>query len=66
MKELHREGLAIHPGPESCASDRKVRGEALTGGGVGPVLSRERHESLQGAETVENERRPHPSLRYRE
>ncbi len=41
MKELHREGLAIHPGPESCASDRKVRGEALTGEHAGPVLSRE-------------------------
>ncbi len=39
MKELHREGLAIHPGPESCASDRKVRGEALTGEHAGQVLS---------------------------
>ncbi len=30
------------------------------------MLSRERHEPLPGAETVEDERRQHPAERYRE
>jgi hypothetical protein len=41
MKEPHRKGIAIHPDPESCASRRKVAGEALTGAHVGQVLSSE-------------------------
>jgi hypothetical protein len=33
------EGGASHIDPESCVPDREVRGEALTGGTVGQVLS---------------------------
>ena len=39
MKESHDEGPASHVGPESCGGDRKVAGEALTGGTAGQVLS---------------------------
>jgi len=39
MKESHREGLAIHPGPESCMASRKAASEALTGVHAGRVLS---------------------------
>ena len=42
MKESYREGVASHPGPESCAGDREVSGEALTGVHTGRPLSRER------------------------
>ena len=41
MKEPNDEGLANHIVSESCAVDRKAEGEALTGGRVGRVLSRE-------------------------
>ena len=41
MEESHREGLTIHPDPESCATVRKGGGEALTGARLGEVLSRE-------------------------
>ncbi len=43
MKESYVEGLATHDGPESCASVRKCRREALTGVRAGRVLSRENH-----------------------
>jgi len=36
------EGVAIHTGPESCASGREARGEALTGERIGQLSSRER------------------------
>lgn len=39
MKEPDGEGVASHPGPESCAGRREASGEALTGGSAGPVLS---------------------------
>ncbi len=39
MKELHRKGIATHPGPESCADSRKAVGEALTGENAGQPLS---------------------------
>ena len=42
MKVPYDEGVASHIGPESCAGDRKVAGEALTGENAGRVLSRER------------------------
>jgi RNA-directed DNA polymerase len=42
MKESHRKGVANHPDPESCAANRKVRREALTGAHAGWVLSPER------------------------
>jgi hypothetical protein len=41
MKEPHKKGLANHLGPESCADDRKVVGEALTGEDAGQPLSSE-------------------------
>ena len=58
MKVRYREGLAIHPEPESCAGVRKDTGEALTGTDASRVLSREsdpntsgclRHEGRRGA-----------------
>jgi len=39
MKESHREGVAIHPDPESCMASRKATIEALTGAHAGQVLS---------------------------
>lgn len=36
----YREGLAIHPDPESCAGVREGTGEALTGVDASQVLSR--------------------------
>ena len=41
MEVSYGEGVASHTGPESCAVVREGRGEALTGGGAGRVLSRE-------------------------
>ena len=41
MEESYVEGLANHGGPESCVCIREDAGEALTGGSVGWVLSRE-------------------------
>jgi len=42
MEEPYDEGIANHIGPESCAGDGNVMGEALTGVHAGWVLSRER------------------------
>ncbi len=42
MKVPYVEGLASRNDPESCADTRKGLGEALTGGGTGEVLSREK------------------------
>ena len=42
MKVSCSEGVAIHTGPESCATAREGRGEALTGDCIGQPLSRER------------------------
>ena len=39
MQESHREGVAIHPGPELCVVARKGAIEALTGAQAGRVLS---------------------------
>ena len=47
MKELHRKGLATHPGPESCADSRKAVGEALTGENAGQPLSCEIHTTRE-------------------
>jgi len=66
VKVISVEGVASHDSPESCVVAGNRLGEALTGGGVGPVLSRESHEPLPGAETVEDARRQHPTSRYRE
>jgi hypothetical protein len=42
MRVSYDEDLANRVDPESCACDRKVTGEALTGERMGQVLSRER------------------------
>ena len=47
MKEPYREGLAPHPGPQSCAGSREVPGEALAGAHVGRVLSSEINRSVR-------------------
>lgn len=52
MKELHSEGLAIHADPESCATGREVRGEALTGVCTGRVLSLEKENKDWDADAV--------------
>ena len=41
MQESYSEELATHDGPESCASAREGRGEALTGVRIGRVSSLE-------------------------
>ena len=41
MKESYNEGIASHIGPESCLDDLRGRGEALTGGNTGGLLSSE-------------------------
>ena len=51
MKESYREGLASHPGPESCAGVREDAREALTGAHAGAVLSLENVVSW-GADAV--------------
>ena len=65
------EGLAIHDGPESCADDRKVGGEALTGVRAGWVLSCEINAPpqgglLRGADALENGGRQYPGGRFGE
>jgi hypothetical protein len=61
MKEPDDEGLASRIGPESCADVRKGGGEALTGGHVGWVLSREINQR-PGCRRCENMRKATPSL----
>ena len=41
MKESYGKGEASHTGPESCLDDPRGRGEALTGGSIGGLLSSE-------------------------
>jgi RNA-directed DNA polymerase len=65
MKEPHREGVAIHSGPESCAAARKGSGEALTGEKAGRVLSRE-IILFQDVDAVIKSGRPHQVDRHRE
>jgi RNA-directed DNA polymerase len=64
MQESYGEGLATHTGPESCVGARKGDGEALTGGRIGRVLSRET-KILRDADAVEVRGRPHPGRRHR-
>ena len=45
MKEPHIEGVATHDDPESCATAREGRSEALTGARAGSVLTRENRQS---------------------
>ena len=49
VKVLYGEGTH-HAGPEPCAVDREVGGEASAGGGAGQPLSRER--LISGADDV--------------
>ena len=41
MQEPYKEGVAHHLGPESCAGEGNLMGEALTGESVGQVWSSE-------------------------
>ena len=66
MEVSYGEGVAIHTGPESCAVDREVGGEALTGECAGRVLSREIFGQLRGADVVDTGGRQHRSHRQRE
>ena len=66
MEVSHGEGVATHTGPESCAVDREVAGEALTGESVGRVSSREISGQLRGADVVDTGGRLHCSRRFRE
>ena len=50
VKVLYGEGFAHRTGPEPCAVDREVGGEASAGGGTGQPLSRERF--IPGADDV--------------
>lgn len=45
MEESYGEGPATHTGPESCAVDREVEGEALTGVRAGWVCNSEKGTS---------------------
>jgi len=51
VKVLYGEGFAHRTGPEPCAVDREVGGEASAGGGIGQPLSRERFV-IPGADGV--------------
>jgi hypothetical protein len=66
MEVSYGEGVATHTGPESCAVDREVAGEALTGVRAGRVLSRENGGQLRGADAVDTGGRPHRARRQRE
>ena len=48
MGVRYREGLAIHPDPESCAGVRKDMGEALIGADASRVLSESAGEDRHG------------------
>ena len=57
MQVRHREGIANHPGPESCGGAREGVVEALTGESAGQPLSREIRQS--GAPTLLSEAEGH-------
>ena len=71
MKESYGEGPATHTGPESCVVIRKGDGEALTGGRVGRVFSREithpwpSSRGLRGADAVGGSGRRYRARRQR-
>jgi hypothetical protein len=64
MKESYVKGLANHDGPESCVASGNRRGEALTGGGVGWVLSREKGLTVRDADLLEDKGKQQPTLRF--
>src|SRR5271169_276419 len=59
-------GVATHIDPESCVTVREDEGEALAGERAGQPLSREKKESLLGADAVERGGRPYRLPRQRE
>ena len=71
MKVSYVEGLANHNGPESCGAAREGGVEALTGGRIGRVLSREiyallrKQQVLRDADAVEAVGRQHQAHRQR-
>jgi hypothetical protein len=71
MKVSYVEGLANHDGPESCGAAREGGVEALAGGRIGRVLSREIHallrkqQVLRDADEVENDGRQNLVHRHR-
>ena len=64
MQEPDGEDLASHTGPESCEGGSNVALEALTGVRAGWVLSPVM-SSVQGADAVLNDGRPHGPSCYR-
>jgi hypothetical protein len=58
--------LANRKGPESCVVVGNCGGEALTGGDVGQVLSRENMNSIRDADAVDGSGRQYLVDRYRE
>jgi hypothetical protein len=71
MKVSYVEDLANHNGPESCGAAREGGVEALTGGRIGRVLSREIHallrkqQVLRDADALEVVGRQHRVHRHR-
>ena len=65
VKVLYDEGLASHIDPASCASDREVRSEALTGERAGRPLSRD-NQVQRDADVFGLHGRQHGRGRYRE
>ena len=71
MKVSYVEGLENHNGPESCGAAREGGVEALIGGRIGRVLSREIHallrkqEVLRDADEVGNVGRQNLAHRHR-
>jgi hypothetical protein len=66
VEVLYEKGVAIHFGPESCADDREVGREVLTGESASRVLSREIGQRVWGASAVSVCEGPHRAERYRE
>lgn len=64
MQEPDGEDLASYTGPESCEGGSNAALEALTGVRAGWVLSLVM-SSVQGADAVLNDGRPHGPSRYR-
>ena len=65
MRVRYDEGVAIHVGPEPCASAREGMREASVGERIGQPLSRERN-TPRGADALLSSGRQHGLERYRE
>src|SRR5712692_2013212 len=64
MEESYGEGPATHTGPESCAVDREVGGEALTGVRAGWAIEL-RKRCVWGADALDAGGRQHLGRRSR-